>query len=66
MKVGEIVEAYVNSGEWCEAQVIALFEDSAIVSGNSERELSAAAGRSPIGICLPLNIIRAKGQAKTY
>jgi len=64
MRVGDEVEARVNCGEWCSAQVIAVYEDMVTVAGESEIALAISDGRKALGICLPLSLVRAKEKAK--
>lgn len=65
MNIGQEVEVSVNGGQWCTAQIIAIYEDMVTVAGVSEVNLAALRGTRPLGICLPLNLVRAKEKAKT-
>jgi hypothetical protein len=59
MQIGQIVQARVNGGQWCHAQVIAIYDDIATVAGMEEIAISNSQGRKPLGICLKINLIRA-------
>lgn len=64
MNIRDEVEVSVNRGEWCPAQVIAVYEDMVTVAGESEMALAALKGKKALGICLPKNLVRAKEKAK--
>jgi hypothetical protein len=63
MYIGQKVEAKVNGGQWCPAYVIAVSKDSVTVAGESEIELARKREGVAVGICLPLNFIRANNEA---
>jgi hypothetical protein len=65
MYIGQTVEALVNNGDWCDCQVIAIYRDTVTVAGEAEVQLAAQRGTRPLGICLPLSLIRAKKLANT-
>lgn len=52
MRIGDKVLAYVNGGEWCEAQVIGIKGTIVIVSGEEELRRCAEANREPVGVGL--------------
>ena len=50
MKIGDTVLAFVNDGEWVEAQVIDIIGNIVVVSGDEERQRCALVNREPVGV----------------
>jgi hypothetical protein len=60
MKIGDTVLAKVNSGQWTCCQIIDIKGNTYVVSGYEELNRAKEAGRPPVGVGLPRQLVKEK------